>query len=312
MANKKAIRDAYGETLVKLGKDNKNIVVLDADVAGSTKSGLFGKAYPDRFFNVGIAEAGMTAMAGGLSTTGKIPFVNTFAAFLMLRAADPIRSNICYGNLNVKLAGAYAGLSDSYDGATHHALEDISFMRSMPNMTVLSVCDAIETEKAVAAAAKMEGPVYLRLSRAEMPYIFDESYDFEIGKGVVVKEGKDVTIIATGYMVHKALEARELLKAENIDARVVNIHTIKPIDKDLIVKCAEETGAIVTAEEHNLYGGLGSAVAEVLGANKPVPVEFIAVQDSFTESGDYEQLLDKYGLQPRHIVEKAKKAIGRK
>lgn len=312
MANKKAIRDAYGETLVKLGKDNKDIVVLDADVAGSTKSGLFGKAYPERFFNVGIAEAGMVSMAGGLSTTGKIPFVNTFAAFLMLRGADPIRSNICYANLNVKLAGAYAGLSDSYDGATHHALEDISFMRSMPNMTVLSVCDAVETEKAVEAAIALNGPVYLRLSRAEMPYIFDEDYKFEIGKGVTVEEGTDVTIVATGYMVHKALEARELLKADNINARVVNIHTIKPIDKDLIIKCAEETGAIVTAEEHNIHGGLGSAVAEVLVANKPVPQEFIAVQDSFTESGDYEQLLDKYGLQARHIVEKVKKAIGRK
>lgn len=312
MVNKKAIRDAYGETLVKLGKDNKDIVVLDADVAGSTKSGLFGAAYPERFFNVGIAEAGMVAMAGGLSTTGKIPFVNTFAAFLMLRGADPIRSNICYDNLNVKLAGAYAGLSDSYDGATHHALEDISFMRSLPNMTVISVCDAIETEKAVEAAIELDGPVYLRLSRAEMPYIFDEDYDFEIGKGVVLGEGKDVTIIATGYMVHKALEARELLKAENIDARIVNIHTIKPIDEELIIQSAEKTGAIVTAEEHNLYGGLGSAVAEVLSAKKPVPLEVVAVQDSFTESGDYEELLDKYGLQARHIVEKVKKVIKRK
>lgn len=312
MINKKAIRDAYGEALVKFGKDNKDIVVLDADVSGSTKSGLFGKAYPDRFFNVGIAEAGMVSMAGGLSTTEKIPFANTFAAFLMLRGADPIRSNICYGNLNVKLAGAYAGLSDAYDGATHHALEDISFMRSMPNMTVISVCDAVETEKAVEAAIAINGPVYLRLSRAEMPIIFDEDYKFEVGKGVVLEEGTDVTLIATGYMVHKALEARELLKAENINAKVVNLHTIKPIDKDLIIKCAEETGAIVTAEEHNIYGGLGSAVAEVLGAHKPVPVEFVAVQDSFTESGDYEQLLDKYSLQARHIVEKAKKAIDRK
>lgn len=312
MTNKKAIREAYGETLVKLGKDNKNIVVLDADVAGSTKSGLFGAAYPERFFNVGIAEAGMVSMAGGLSTTGKIPFVNTFAAFLMLRGADPIRSNICYANLNVKLAGAYSGLSDSYDGATHHALEDISFMRSMPNMTVISVCDAIETEKAVEAAVALHGPVYLRLSRAEMPIIFDEDYKFEIGKGVTLAEGTDVTLVATGYMVHKALEARERLQEENISARVVNIHTIKPIDQDLLVKCAEETGAIVTVEEHNVFGGLGSAVAEVLAKNKPVAQEFVGVQDSFTESGDYELLLDKYGLQARHIVEKAKKAIGRK
>lgn len=312
MANKKAIRDAYGETLVKLGKDNDNIVVLDADVAGSTKSGLFGKAYPERFFNVGIAEAGMVAMAGGLSTTGKIPFVNTFATFMMLRGADPIRSNICYGNLNVKLAGAYAGLSDAYDGATHHALEDISFMRSMPNMTVISVCDPIETEKAIAAAIEVNGPVYLRLSRAEMPYIFDNDYNFEIGKGVILKEGKDVTIIATGYMVHKALEARELLKEHNIEARVVNIHTIKPIDQDLIIQCAKETGAIVTAEEHNIHGGLGSAVAEVLAAYIPVPLEFVAVQDSFTESGDYEQLLNKYELQAKHIVQRAKKAMKRK
>lgn len=312
MANKKAIRDAYGETLVQLGQDNKDVVVLDADVSGSTRTGWFGDKYPDRFFNVGIAEAGMVSMAGGLATTGQIPFVNTFAAFLMLRGADPIRSNICYGNLNVKLAGAYSGLSDSYDGATHHALEDISFMRALPNMTVISVCDPIETEKAVKAAVAINGPVYLRLSRAEMPYLFDENYSFEVGKGVTLEEGTDVTLLATGYMVHKALEAKELLAKEDISARVVNIHTIKPIDTDLITKCAEETGAIVTVEEHNIHGGLGSAVAEVLAQNKPVPQEFVAVQDSFTESGDYEELLDKYGLQARHIVEKAKKVIGRK
>lgn len=312
MAKKKAIRDAYGETLVKLGKDNKDIVVLDADVAGSTKSGLFGAEYPERFFNVGIAEADMVSMAGGLSTTGKIPFVNTFASFLMLRGADPIRSSICYSNLNVKLAGAYAGLSDAYDGATHHALEDITFMRSMPNMTVISVCDPIETEKAVEAAINLEGPVYLRLSRADMSYIYDEDYKFELGKGVTLSEGNDVTIMATGYMVHKALEAKELLKEKGIDARVVNIHTIKPIDKDLIIKCAEETGAIVTAEEHNIYGGFGGAVSEVLTENKPVPQEFVAVNDSFTESGDYEELLDKYGLQARHIVDKVEKVLKRK
>lgn len=312
MANVKAIRDAYGEALAKIGGEMKDIVVLDADVASSSKSGIFGKQYPDRFFNVGIAEANMVAMAAGLSTAGKIPFVNTFAAFMVLRGGDPVRSLIAYTNLNVKLAGTYAGLSDSYDGASHHAIADIAFMRALPNMTVVSVADAVETEKAVKAVAEYEGPVYLRLSRAAVPIIFDENYKFELGKGVQLTEGNDVTIIATGYMVTKSLEAAEQLKSKGIKARVINIHTIKPIDKDLIVKCAQETGAVVTAEEHNIYGGLGGAVAEVLGKEYPVPMEIIGVKDTFTESGDYEQLLSKYGLDAAAIIEGVETVLKRK
>ncbi|WP_094550798.1 transketolase family protein [Petroclostridium xylanilyticum] len=312
MADKKAIRDAYGEVLVKIGRENKNVVVLDADVASSSKSILFGKEFPDRFFNVGIAEANMAAMAAGLATTGKIPFVNTFAAFMVLRAADSIRSLISYTNLNVKLAGTYAGLSDSYDGASHHAIADIAFMRALPNMTVISVADAVETEMATRAVVDYKGPVYLRLSRAEVPIIFDTSYNFEIGKGVQLTDGNDVTIVATGYMVQKALEAADQLKAKGIKARVVNIHTIKPIDKELLVKCAQETGAVVTAEEHNIYGGLGAAVAEVLTKEYPIPMEYVGVQDVFAESGDYEQLLKKYGLSAENIVYKVESVVKRK
>ena len=312
-AVKKAIRDVYGETLAQLGKENPDIVALDADVGSSSKSIVFGKAFPERYFNVGVAEANMVAMAAGLATAGKIPFANTFAAFMVLRAADPVRSLIAYTGLNVKLAGTYAGLSDSYDGASHHAIADISFMRALPNMTVVSVSDPVEAELATRAAAGFKGPLYLRLSRAEVPVVFDKStYDFQIGKGVVVCEGSDLTIVATGYMVVKALDAAEKLAAKGIRARVVNIHTIKPIDVDLLLACARETGAIVTAEEHNVHGGLGSAVAEVLAKHCPVPQEFVGVEDTFTESGDYEKLLVKYGLSAANIMDKAEKVLRRK
>jgi len=312
MAEMKAIRDAYGEALREIGRENRDIVVLDADVSASTKSAIFAKEFPDRFFNVGIAEANMVAMAAGLATLGKIPFVNTFAAFMVIRAGDPVRSLIAYTDLNVKLAGAYAGLSDSYDGATHHSIADIAFMRAMPNMTVVSVADAVETRLAVRAAVEHKGPVYLRLSRAEVPIIFDESYKFKLGEGVQLTDGSDVTIIATGYMVQKALEAAENLKVKGIKARVVNIHTIKPIDRKLVIKCAQETGAVVTVEEHSIYGGLGSAVAEVLSKEYPVPMEIIGLEDVFTESGDYEQLLKKYGLSAENIGSKVEDVIKRK
>ena len=313
MADKKAIRDAYGEVLAKLGEENDNIIALEADVGSSSKSILFGKKYPDRYFNVGIAEANMAAMAAGFAAAGKIPFVNTFAAFMVLRAGDPVRSLIAYTNLNVKLAGTYAGLSDSYDGASHHAIADIAFMRALPNMTVISVADAVETELATRAAAAFEGPVYLRLSRAEVPIIFNkENYHFEIGKGVLLTQRDDVTIAATGYMVQKAVEAAERLKANGIRARVVNIHTIKPIDRALLIKCARETGAVVTVEEHNIYGGLGSAAAEVLSKEYPVPMEVVGIEDTFTESGDYEQLLKKYGLSVENIMHSVKKVMKRK
>lgn len=308
---KVAIRDAFGEALKNLGGIDKNIVALEADVGGSTKSAVFGKEYPERYFNVGISEMNMVAMAAGLATQGYVPFANTFAVFLTTRGADPIQSLIAYDNLNVKLAGTYCGLSDSYDGASHHAITDIALMRAIPNMTVISVSDAVETEKAVFAVAKHEGPVYLRLSRAEAPVFYDESIDFEIGKGITVKEGKDVTIIATGTILHKAIEAAKLLEKENISAKVIDIHTIQPIDKDLIISCAKNTGAIVTVEEHSIYGGLGSAVSEVLASEYPTVVEMIGAT-GFAESGDYEALLEKYGYSAKAISEKCKKAIARK
>lgn len=309
MSNKKAIRDAFGEALLDIGRKNDKVVALDADVASSSKSILFGKEFPERYFNVGIAEANMVSMAAGLATTGFIPFVNTFAAFMILRGGDPAKSLISYTNLNVKLAGTYAGLSDSYDGASHHAIEDIAFMRALPNMTVISVCDAVETKKAVEAITDYSGPVYLRLSRAQVDTIFDDSYDFKIGKGVQLTNGDDVTIVATGYMVQKALEAANELKAQGINARVIDIHTIKPIDKDLLIKCARETKGIVTVEEHNVIGGLGSSVAEVLAKECLVPIEFVGIEDTFTESGDYEELLIKYGLSTENIISKVKNII---
>jgi transketolase len=308
----KAIRDAFGETLLKLGEEREDIVVLDADVANSTKSMLFGEKFPERFYDVGISEANMAGMAAGMAVMGKIPFINTFAVFMMLRAADPIRSLIAYQNLNVKICGTYAGLSDSYDGASHHANKDIAFFRTIPNMTVISVCDAVETEKAVRAAVLINGPVYLRLSRASLPVIFDENYKFQVGKGTLIKDGKDVTIIATGMMVHKAIKAAEELEKEGISARVLDLHTIKPIDRDLIIECAKSTGAIVTAEEHSIYGGLYGAVSEVLAAEYPVPVLPVAIEDTFTESGDYEELLQKYGLTAENIADKVKRAILKK
>lgn len=312
-AVKRAIRDVYGETLAQLGRENPDVVALDADVGSSSKSIVFGKEFPARYFNVGVAEANMVAMAAGLATAGKIPFANTFAAFMVLRAADPVRSLVAYTGLNVKLAGTYAGLSDSYDGASHHAIADMAFMRALPNMTVVSVSDPVEAELATRAAAAFKGPVYLRLSRAEVPVVLDKAtYRFEIGRGVTLVEGSDLTIVATGYMLVKALEAAETLAARGVKARVVNMHTIKPIDKELLIACARDTGAIVTAEEHSVFGGLGGVVSEVLAKHCPVPLEFVGVEDTFTESGDYEKLLVKYGLSAANIVAKAERVLRRK
>ncbi|MGE4354720.1 MAG: transketolase family protein [Oscillospiraceae bacterium] len=311
MSNKIAIRDAYGAALKELGAVNDKVVVLEADLGSSTKSALFGKAFPERYFNIGIAELNMVSMAAGFASCGNIPFVNTFAAFMVTRGADPIGSVISYDRLNVKLCGTYCGFSDSYDGASHHAITDIAYLRSLPDMTIVSVCDATETKKAVNAVAEYDGPVYLRLSRAAAPVIFDDGYDFRIGKGVVLREGSDVTLVATGYMVHKALEAAELLAAKGVSAAVIDIHTIKPIDTGLLLEYAGKTGCVVTAEEHSIYGGLGSAVAEVLVQNHPLPMEIVGVEHT-AESGDYEKLLKKYGLSGEHIAEKALKAISRK
>ena len=306
-----AIRDAYGAALKNLGGQNEKVVVLEADVGSSSKSILFGQAYPERYFNVGIAELNMVAMAAGFAKSGLIPFVNCFAVFMTTRAADPLNSLIAYDNLNVKVAATYCGLSPAYDGASHHANSDLAFIRSVPNFTVISVCDAVETEKAVQAAAKLSGPVYLRLSRAGAPVIFDESYNFQVGKGVLLKEGKDVTLIATGALVQQSLAAAELLAAEGIFAEVLDIHTIKPIDQELILASARKTGAVVTAEEHSIYGGLGSAVAEVLVEHDPLPLERVGMS-GYAESGPYEDLLHKYELDAPAIAAKAKKVLARK
>lgn len=306
-----AIRDAYGAALKELGEQNTKIVGLEADVASSTKSGIFGKAFPERYFNVGISELNMVSMAAGFAREGMIPYVNTFAVFMTTRGAHPIQSLIAYDNLNVKLCGTYCGLSDSYDGASHQAITDLAFVRAIPNMTVITAADGAETRKAVFAMAEHDGPVYLRLSRAEAPVYYSDDMDFQIGRGITVREGGDVTIITTGTVLHKALEAADLLAQEGISATVVDMHTIKPIDRDLVIQCAIRTGAIVTVEEHSIYGGLGSAVAEVLVENKPVSMERIGAVD-FAESGDYGELLVKYGYSPQAIAGKCRAVIRRK
>lgn len=311
MAAKIAIRDAFGEALLELGKKNDKVVALEADVGGSTKSAIFGKAFPERYYNVGISELNMVAMSAGMAREGLIPFVNTFAVFLATRGGDPVQSLIAYDKLNVKLCGTYTGLSDSYDGASHQAITDMSYIRAIPNMTVITTADAAETKKAVEAVAEYEGPVYLRLSRAAVPVVYGDDMKFKIGKGIKVKEGKDVSIITTGTVLSKAIEASKKLEAEGIHATVVDMHTVKPIDKKLIVECAKETGAIVTVEEHSLQGGLYSAVAEVLAAERPTPVKAIGATD-FAESGDYEQLLEKYGYGADHIVSACKAAVADK
>jgi len=308
-----ATRDAYGEALKELGKINKDVVVLDADLSGSTKTAVFAKEFPERFINVGIAEQNLIGTAAGLATTGKIPFASSFAMFAAGRAFEIIRNSVAYPKLNVKIAATHAGLTVGEDGASHQALEDISIMRTIPNMVVINPADAVETKAAIMKVAEYVGPVYIRLGRSKVPVIFDESnYKFEIGKGIKVKDGSDVTIIATGIMVALALEAAETLKKEGIEARVINIHTIKPIDKDIIIEAARETRAIVTAEEHNIIGGLGSAVAEVLAESYPTVMERVGVRDSFGESGNSDDLLKKYGLTSEKIVEAARRAIERR
>lgn len=308
----KAMREAYGEALVELGKVNPDVVVLDADVASSSRSILFKQAFPDRFFNIGIAEGNMVGIASGLAASGKIPFVNTFAFLLALRAADPVRSLVAYNHLNVKLAGAYGGFSDSYDGASHQSVEDVSIMRTLPNMTVIVVADEFQARQAVFAAAELQGPVYLRLSRAEVPAIYQTDSVYQIGKGIVLREGTDVTLVANGYMVTKAMEAADLLAHEGINAEVIDMHTVKPIDAALILESGRKTGALVTVEEHSIYGGLGSAVAEVLAGEMPLPQEILGIRDVFGESGAYEAILSKHGLDKVAIVHAAKKAVARK
>lgn len=307
-----ATREAYGMALAKFG-DKYDIVVMDADLSKSTKTDTFKKEFPDRFINCGIAEANMISTAAGLATCGKTVFASTFAMFAAGRAFEQIRNSVCYPNLNVKIGATHAGISVGEDGATHQPIEDIALMRSIPNMVVISPADAVESIAAVEAAIKHNGPVYLRFGRLGVPTINDEAtYKFEIGKGVQLKDGTDVTIIANGLMVPDALTAADMLAAEGINARVINIHTIKPIDEDIIVKAAKETGAIVTAEEHNIIGGLGSAVAEVLCDKCPTPMVRVGIEDKFGKSGKPAQLLKEYGLTPENIVAKAKEAIAKK
>jgi transketolase len=278
------IRGAYGDALKELGGVNPKVVALEADVGASTKSAVFGKEFPDRYFNVGIAELNMAAAAAGMASCGLIPFVNTFAAFMMLRGLDPVVSMIAHDNLNVKLAGGYTGFSDSYDGSSHQVITDISMARAVPNLTVLSTCDAVSCRKMVFLMAEHNGPVYIRLSRAPTDVIYTDGDEFKIGGAKQLTDGNDVTIFATGYMVQKSLAAAELLKADGIAARVVDIYSLKPVDTELVVKCVKETGCAVTVEEHNIHGGLGSIISDVLGKNYPAPVETVGVEDVFGES----------------------------
>ncbi|ABY92270.1 transketolase subunit B [Thermoanaerobacter thermohydrosulfuricus] len=301
-----ATREAYGKALVELGAKNKDVVVLDADLSKSTKTADFQKVYPDRFFNMGISEQDMMVTAAGLATCGKIPFASTFAIFATGRAYEQVRNSIGYPHLNVKIAATHAGITVGEDGATHQSIEDISLMRGIPGMVVINPADAEETRQAIFAAAEHYGPVYIRLGRMAVPDIHDQNYKFELGKGEVIREGKDVAIIATGIMVAIAIEAADKLKEEGIEATVVNIHTIKPIDKDLIVEVAKKTGKVITAEEHSIIGGLGSAVAEVLSEEYPVKIKRIGIRDEFGQSGSPKELLKHYGLTAEDIVKAAK------
>lgn len=308
--SKIATREAYGKALARIGQENESIVVLDADLSKSTKTADFKKVCPDRFINMGIAEGNMMTVAAGLASCGKIPFASTFAMFAAGRAFEQIRNSICYPKLNVKVCATHAGITVGEDGASHQSVEDIALMRSIPNMVVISPSDAVEAEAAIEAIVKYNGPCYVRLGRSGVPVINDNAeYKFEIGKGITLREGKDVSIIATGIMVEAALEAANILAEDGIKAKVINIHTIKPIDEELIAKAARETGIIVTAEEHSVIGGLGSAVAEVVTANLPVPVIRVGIKDTFGESGKPAELLKAYGLTSEDIVKAVKKGL---
>ena len=307
---KKATRDSYGESLAALADKYPNLVVLDADLAAATKTGVFKKACPERFFDCGIAEANMMGVAAGLATTGKIPFASTFAMFAAGRAFEIVRNSIGYPHLNVKIGATHAGISVGEDGATHQCNEDIALMRTIPGMTIINPADDIEARAAVEAAINFDGPVYLRFGRLAAPIFNDpENYKFELGKGITLKDGKDVTIIATGLMVSEALEAAKMLENDGINARVINIHTIKPLDKDIVCKAAAETGLIVTVEEHSVIGGLGSAVAEAVTECTPVPVVKIGVNDEYGHSGPAVDLLKEFGLCADNIAATVKKAV---
>ena len=298
-----ATRQSFGEALEKLGEENKNVVVIDADLAKSTKTSLFAKKFPDRFIDVGIAEQNMIGIAAGLSTFGKVPFVSTFAAFATGRVYDQIRCSVAYPKLNVKICGTHAGVTVGEDGATHQMLEDINLMRGLPNMTVISTSDDVQTKWAVEEISKIDGPVYLRLARIATPVIYEENQKFEIGKGVQIGSGTDATIFATGVTVSEALKAQELLKERGFDVRVVDIHTIKPIDRELIVKCAKETDKIITVEDHNIIGGLGTAVCEVLAEEYPTKVIRMGIPDCFGKSGKAADLMKYFRIDAQAICQ---------
>ena len=310
---KTATRDAYGKALVELGNINDKVVVLDADLAAATKTGMFKKAHPEKFFDCGIAESNMMGVAAGLATSGYTVFASTFAMFAAGRAYEQVRNSIAYPFLIVKIGATHAGISVGEDGASHQCCEDIALMRAIPGMTIINPADDVETRAAVLAAAEYEGPVYMRFGRLAIPRIFDEDYKFEWGKAVVLSEGTDVTICATGLMVNEAIEAKKILDEQGISAEIINVHTIKPLDTETILASASKTGAIVTAEEHSIIGGLGSAIAEaVCEAGKPVPVIKVGVNDVFGKSGPATELLHIYGLDAQNIVEKVKQAVSMK
>ena len=313
MADKKATRESYGQALAELG-EKYDFLVLDADLAAATKTGVFKKKFPERFFDCGIAEGNMISVAAGIATTGKCVFASSFAMFAAGRAFEQVRNSIGYPHLNVKIGATHAGITVGEDGATHQCNEDIALMRTIPGMTIINPSDAKEAFEAVEAAINFYGPVYMRFGRFAVPNLTAEmpDYKFEIGKGVTMREGNDVTIAATGFMVHVAMEAAEALALEGINARVLNIHTIKPIDKDILLKAARETGAIVTAEEHNVIGGFGSAVCDAICEEAPVPVLKVGVEDKFGKSGSVPALLEEYGLTAANIVNKVKAAIALK
>lgn len=305
-------RDGYGKGLLELCRTEEKVMVLDADVSASTRTAWIAKEYPEHFQNVGISEQDLVGTAAGLALGGMIPFVSTYGVFLSGRAWDQIRTTVCYNKLNVKFGGAHAGISVGPDGATHQALEDIAITRVLPNMTVIAPCDWQETKKAVLAAAKWEGPVYIRFGREAVPEITDDESPFEIGKAQVLRDGKDAAIFACGAMVYEAMNAADTLAEQGISCRVVNLHTIKPIDEACILESARQCGAVVTAEEHQIHGGLGSAVAEVLALHHPVPMEMVAVADRFGQSGQPEELMELYGLTAKDIIRAVQRAVGRK
>ncbi len=312
MSRMVSTRDVYGETLAKLGEEHQEIVALDCDLSGSTRSAVFGKKFPQRFFIMGVSEQDMMSTAAGLASSGKVPFASTFAIFASGRAWEQIRLCICLPCLNVNVVASHGGLTVGEDGATHQATEDLAIMRALPNMTLVVPADAVETERVVRSIYAHQGPVYLRLARNKYPVLFDDSYKFEIGKANVIRDGKDLAIIATGYMVSKSLEAAQKLSEQGLEACVVNMSTIKPLDAECVAEAARKTGAVLTVEEHSIIGGLGSAVAEALGESYPVPMMRMGIRDTFGVSGHPEELLEHYGLSVQHIVEEAGKLMRRK